>query len=183
MVILYPQWESRDTAHAQPQHCHGPLCTAKRPTYKIAIKGRYWRPIPVPVCTVRLYRPSIQHGSCGQSTRTHPYRRPCTPCFFRKQTGRMDRATVQTGRTPHSFALQYLLIYCGLLAQWRNNYLITWQVTLRDVVSYPFARGWPVSVNYWQHWPMSANTRNKMAAVKPEVEISWAAQQIQMKLW
>ena len=31
-----PDYGSRDTAHAQPQNCHGPLCTVKRLSYDIA---------------------------------------------------------------------------------------------------------------------------------------------------
>jgi len=38
VVILDPRTKGhvwRDTAHVQPQNCHGPLCTAKRPTFDI----------------------------------------------------------------------------------------------------------------------------------------------------
>jgi len=36
---------SRDTAHAQPQNCHCPLCTAKRPTYHTASISETTTPI------------------------------------------------------------------------------------------------------------------------------------------
>ena len=36
---------SRDTAHAQPQNCHGPLSTAKRLSYDIASISETTTPI------------------------------------------------------------------------------------------------------------------------------------------
>jgi len=36
VVILDPPTTGHVTAHAQPQNCHGPLCTAKRLSYDIA---------------------------------------------------------------------------------------------------------------------------------------------------
>ena len=36
VVILDPRTKGHVIQHAQPQNCHGPLCTAKRPTYDIA---------------------------------------------------------------------------------------------------------------------------------------------------
>ena len=58
------------------------------------------------VCTGRLHgcvRALCPHALCT---------RPVQPCNAYFCTTRMDRSTVQTGRTPHSFPLQCLLIYC-----------------------------------------------------------------------
>ena len=110
-------------------------------TWSSSVKAGTDEPYPYPSAR------AVYTGVYGCSVHTTRLYGPYNRAEYRR-VWTLDRATVQTGRTPHSFALQYLLIYRGLLTQTRNNYVTTWRVTLTDVVSYPIARGWPVSVNY-----------------------------------
>jgi len=87
------------------------------------------------------------YGSCGQSTRTHPYLRPIFTGLRKKallcdafsvrpvNTGRVDRAPVHMGRIPYTFSCP-LLTY--LLSNLTFTYLlITTSSAIRCNVLWP----------------------------------------------